>query len=253
MTDPGLSVVMITFNRQEKIAQALESVKWAEEIIVLDSGSTDNTVDICRKYTNKIFLPPQEFIDRKCLGLNLIKNFGFGLATQEWVLSLDSDEVVTPALAEEIRRVVNSGSDYAGFFIPRKNYYWKKCVRSLSPDYQLRLFKKGFGNFAGEYVHEKLELSGKAGYLSEPLIHYNYDSVGDFLMRLEYYLPDEVSRLKRFCAPKTILKLFTVPAGSFHYYFFKQKAYKDGAAGVIVSALHAYYHGRVYLRYFFSQ
>src|SRR3990170_3402020 len=122
MIKQGLSVAIITYNEEANIRRTLESVRWAAEIIVVDSGSTDATAAICREYTDKVF-------HRDWHGYGNQKNFAIEQSSGEWVLSLDADEPVEPALAEEIRTIISSSQSLDGYWIPRKTFFLGKWMR----------------------------------------------------------------------------------------------------------------------------
>ena len=177
-----ISVVISAFNEQNLIEDCLKSVKFvADEIVFVDNTSSDKTTEIARKYTDKIFIRPNDPVM-----LNKNKNFGFGKATGNWILSLDADERITPKLSAEIRKAIHD-NHFLGYEIPRKNIIFGKWIKHSIwwPDYNLRLFKKGFGKFPQKHVHEKLEVAGRVGRLKNPIIHYNYQTVSQFIRKLD--------------------------------------------------------------------
>ncbi len=149
----GLSVAIVAMNEEAIIGQTLESVRWAEEIVLVDSGSTDRTCDIAREYGAKVLLQAWP-------GFSLQKGYAFEKCTQDWILSLDADEVVTPGLAEEIRRVIDNPEPFNGYWIPRKNLFLGKWIRfgGFYPDPKLRLFRRGRGFMTGAEPHPRIEL-----------------------------------------------------------------------------------------------
>src|SRR3989344_8649892 len=181
-----ISVVISAYNEEKLIEDCLKSVaNLADEIIFVDNTSQDSTVKIARKYTDKIFIRENDPVM-----LNKNKNFGFTKATGEWIISLDADERITPELAREIKKVINGLPSEAqavdGFEIPRKNIIFNKWIRHSIwwPDYNLSLFRKGKGKFPEKHVHEKLKVIGEVGRLKNPLIHYNYQTVSQFIQKL---------------------------------------------------------------------
>ena len=138
----SLSVVIITLNEEANLARTLASVAWADEIIVLDSGSTDRTREVAESFRAKFFAEPWK-------GFAAQKNSALAKATGDWILSLDADEEVEPALAEEIRTVLAANPSVAGFWIPRKNFFLGRWIRhgGFYPDPKLRLFRRGAGKF----------------------------------------------------------------------------------------------------------
>lgn len=177
-----LSVTIITLNEEQNIRDCLESVRFADEVIVVDSGSRDRTLDIAGKFNVKIFQEAWQ-------GFSGTKNSAQEKAQGPWILNIDADERVTPALREEIRRILREGSDYAGFKVPRKNYFCGQWIRhgGWHPNYQLRLYRKEAGRFAPREVHEQAEVRGPVGTLVNPLEHYTYRSISDYLRRMDRY------------------------------------------------------------------
>jgi len=164
-----ISVGIICYNEAQNIERCLESVSWADEIIVVDSGSQDNTVSIAKKYTDHIF-------QRSWTGYADQKNFALSRTSCPWVLSVDADEVVSPVLQAEIRAHLAMDEAKDGYRIPRLSYYQGKWIRhsGFYPDRQLRLFKRGRGRWIGGRVHERVEIEGDVGCLKNDLLHYPY-------------------------------------------------------------------------------
>ncbi|MFN5774725.1 MAG: glycosyltransferase family 2 protein, partial [Burkholderiaceae bacterium] len=156
MTRPTLSVILITKNEAELVGQCLESVKWADEIIVVDSGSTDATVEICKRYTDRVTVTDWP-------GFGPQKNRALAMATGDWVLSIDADEEVTPGLAQEIRNMTQSPlTNAAVYALPRLSSLLGRPMRHGDwwPDEVPRLFRRGEAQFSNDLVHERLEFAG---------------------------------------------------------------------------------------------
>jgi len=166
-----LSITMIVKNSEKHIRQSLESVKWANEIIILDSGSTDNTVAICREYTDKIF-------ETDWPGFGIQKNRALQKAICEWVLPLDADEVLSDELQQEIQQTIKN-PDADGYYLNRRSFFCGKLIRfgDWGNDQILRLFKRGKGQFDNAPVHESLQVSGTIRHLKSPLWHHTADDL----------------------------------------------------------------------------
>lgn len=235
-----LSVVITTFNSEDKIEDCLKSVSFADEVIVVDGSSTDKTVDKIRKYTKKVFIRPNHPM------LNVNKNFGFSKATGSWIFCVDSDEMITKELAQEIKAEVQKAKeDDGGFWIPRKNIIFGKWIEHAGwyPDYQLRLFKKGKGEFPEEHVHEIVKVDGGVGYLKNNILHSNYESISQFLGKLtNLYGPNEAEQLIKNGYIFDWRDAIRFPVKEFLSRYFARGGYKDGLHGLVLSLLMAFYH-----------
>jgi len=176
-----LSVVIITLNEETKIRECLESVKWADEIIVVDGYSQDKTVEVARKYTTKIH-------QKEFTGFGEQKNFALSKASGDWILSIDADERVTPELQEEIERTLDN-PEVCGYYIPRKSYFANKWIKHCCwwPDYVLRLFRSDRGRFSNRLVHEAVEVDEPTRKLDNPLEHHPFSSVNEFIKKANEY------------------------------------------------------------------
>jgi (heptosyl)LPS beta-1,4-glucosyltransferase len=235
-----LSVTIIAWNEEERLRACLESVAWADEIVVVDAESTDKTVSLAREFTDKVWVRPWP-------GFCLQKNFALEQATGRWVLSLDADERVTPDLAERIRAIVSDDGPADGYFIPRRNLFWGAWVRhgGLYPDYQLRLFRRGAGGFVERAVHESVDVTGRVDTVAEPLLHQSYRDLEDFVRRSNRYstlaASDWLRRGRRVTMPDLIMK----PLGRFLSMYIIRGGFLDGWRGLVLAILYAEY---VFLR-----
>ncbi|MDE2591206.1 MAG: glycosyltransferase family 2 protein, partial [Patescibacteria group bacterium] len=221
-----LSVVITAFNESEKIADCLESVKnLNSEIVVVDNGSTDNTIKIAQKYTKKIYSQKND-----PQNIDLQKNFGFTKAAGEWILSLDADEKITDELCQEIKSILSQERLESGFFVARKNILFGKWMQHTGwyPDYQLRLFKKGKAKFISKHVHENMQIDGLTENLKEPLIHENYQTISQFIKRNYLtYAPNEAQSLIDNGYKFSYFDVIWFPAKEFLSRFFAREGYKD--------------------------
>lgn len=230
-----LSVVIITKNEERNIRECLETVNWADEIIVVDSFSTDNTVEIARGYTDKVF-------QRAFTNYADQRNFAASLASCPWILVVDADERVTPDLKAEIQQVLSDNS-FSGYRIPHLDYIFGKPIRhgGWYPQYHVRLYRKDMGRWEGE-VHEKVILEGKVGCLRNPLIHYSHLRIANFLHKLNQYTSVEADYLYRRGQRTNILKLIFWPPVVFVYKYFYRLGFLDGFHGLVLAVLLACYH-----------
>ena len=179
---PGLSVIIITKNEAHNIRACLDSVAWADEIIVVDSGSQDDTVAICNEFT------PQVYSHDDWPGFGPQKNRALGYASKDWVLSLDADERVTPQLRAEIAAAM-ANPQASGYEIPRLSSFCGRYMRHSGwhPDYVLRLFKRGAGQFSDDLVHERVIVNGVTGKLQQSLLHESFRDLEQLLDKINHY------------------------------------------------------------------
>jgi glycosyltransferase involved in cell wall biosynthesis len=239
MTPPAykLSVTLIARNEEAQIGSCLESVRWADEVIVVDTGSADRTLEICHKYTPHIYSRPWE-------GYAPAKNAALTLATGDWILSLDADERVSDALHAEIAMLLQRPMVLLadGYAVPRRNYLWGRWLRygGLYPDYQIRLFKHGKGSFKARRVHESVAINGRVERLQHPIEHHSYQGIGDVIQRLDRYTDlaalDLRDQGQLFRLPALLMR----PAGRFLRNYVWKQGFRDGVPGLIMAVSYAY-------------
>jgi glycosyltransferase involved in cell wall biosynthesis len=232
-----LTVTVITRNEASNIEGALQSVTWADEIVVVDSRSSDETVEIARRYATRVETHDWE-------GYSAQRNFAAEIAANDWILALDADERVPPALAGEIQQIMRDGPQAHGYRMPRVSYYLRQWIRGTDwyPDYQLRLYDRRFGRFNTRRVHESVELSdGRPGTLRHDLQHYPYRDISDHVTSIDHYTT--LAAEEWFAAGRRTNPLDVVlhpPAAFFRNYVIRQ-GFRDGAAGFLISVLNSYY------------
>lgn len=177
----GLSIIIITKNEALNIRECIEAVKWADEIIVVDSGSTDDTVAICREFTPHVYIHDWP-------GFGIQKNRALDYASKDWVLSLDADERVTPELRAEIEATMREGKAL-GYEVPRLSSFCGRFMRHSGwyPDYVLRLFRRGSARFSDKLVHERLIMDSKTERLTGLLLHYAFENLEEVLHKTNQY------------------------------------------------------------------
>jgi glycosyltransferase involved in cell wall biosynthesis len=233
---PKLTVTVITRDEAPNIGAALASVAWADEIVVIDSGSTDQTVAIARQHTPRVEI-------RDWPGYSAQKNYAASVASHDWILSIDADERVTPALADEIRGVLRDRPAHAGYRIPRITWYLGRWIRSTDwyPDFQLRLYDRREGEWNGRIVHESVRLrSGQPGALRHDLQHFAYRDIHHHLATIDRYttLAAESADAE---SPVGVASLAVHPPFAFLRNYVLRGGFKDGSAGFVVSMLNSYY------------
>jgi glycosyltransferase involved in cell wall biosynthesis len=229
-----ISATIITCNEEHNIREALQSLSWVDEIVVVDSGSSDATLEICRDFTNKIFR-------RAWTGYVDQKNFAVDQANSDWIFSLDADERSSPELSSEIRELARRGFGRTGYRIPRVAFFMGRWIRhgDWYPDYQLRLFDRRCGRWEGGRVHESVRMKEKPDLLRGEIQHYTYRSLSDYLRRLETY-----SNLAAFdCRQKgrraSPCSLLGNPTAAFVKSYIAKRGFLDGTPGFAVAVMGA--------------
>jgi glycosyltransferase involved in cell wall biosynthesis len=233
-----LTVTVITRNESANIAAALESVRWADEIIVVDSESVDDTVNIARQYTPHVIVRPWP-------GYIAQKNFAAAQASNDWILSLDADERVSPALAGEIRQLLAAPSATSGYRIPRVTFHLGKWIRSTDwyPDYQLRLYDRRRAQWAGRYVHESVRAEGSVGRLRGELQHYAYRDIAHHLQTMDRYTTLAARQMFEDGRRANWVDVMVTPRLTFFRNYILRGGFRDGTPGLIISVMNGYYVG----------
>ncbi len=233
-----LSVYVITYNDEPNMQPCLKSVAgWADELVVVDSHSSDATATIAREFTDKVYQVDFE-------GFGHLRNRAVSFCTNEWVFSLDSDERMTLDLQEEIRQLLDRGPDADAYFVPRKNFFGGRWIRHCGwyPDYrQPQLFRKGRLRYRQELVHESFDCDGPVGYLTQPALQYPFRNIDHYIAKQDRYSDLMARRMaeqgRRF-APHQIV---THPFGAFFKMYIQRVGFLDGMPGLILSGLYGYY------------
>ncbi|MEI8054875.1 MAG: glycosyltransferase family 2 protein [bacterium] len=225
-----ISTIVITKNEEQNIAACLESALWTDEIIVLDSGSNDNTLAICKKYTPKVKTYTTDWP-----GFGKQKNRALALATSTWILSIDADERVTPELKQEILQKLNN-TNYAAYKIPRLNYFLGKQVKyCFNSDAPVRLIKKDGGKFSDEIIHEKLIVNGETGKLKNKLQHFSFGNIEELINKINSYSTLGATKLHDTKKKTSYAKAFAHASWIFIKIYFLKLGLLDGWLGFIIA------------------
>jgi len=231
-----LSAVVLTKDEEQSIGACLSTLAWADELVVLDSFSQDATVPIAESMGAQVYKRPfRNFADQR--------NAALDLARGDWVLFVDADERVSEELAQEVQKAIRDDR-YAGWWIPRHNYIFGKLTLHSGwyPDHQLRLMRRGQARYDPmRIVHELVILEGEAGYLRHPFVHYNYDTVGQFLTKQRSYASLEAQMMHQGGERAHWRSFFLQPWREFRRRFVTLEGYKDGFHGLVLALLMAYY------------
>lgn len=225
----GLSVIIITKNEALNIRECLESVKWADEIIVVDSGSSDDTVAICKEYTRHVH-------HHDWPGFGMQKNRALSYATQPWVLSLDADERVTPELRAEIEQTLREGK-LPGYELPRLSSFCGRYMRHSGwyPDYVTRLFRRGQGEFSNDLVHERVIIHGSSGRLKQNLLHESFRDLDQLLGKMNHYSSAGAKMLGQKGREATLTQAILHGFWAFVRSYFLRAGFLDGREGFMLA------------------
>ena len=221
-----LSIVILTFNSQRYLTKVLNSTLFADEVVLIDSGSSDATLQIAQKFNNV------KIVHQDWIGFGKQKQAGVEACSNNWVFILDSDEIITDELKDEILNL-----DFAckAYFIPRLNYFFGKPIRhcGLYPDATLRLFDKNFARFSEDKVHEKVETKEKTAILNNHMLHFAYENIEEFITKQNRY-----SSLN---SKNRIVKAIFNPYWTFFKIYFLRLGFLEGWRGFVVAKLYAQY------------
>ncbi|MDH5717484.1 MAG: glycosyltransferase family 2 protein [Spirochaetia bacterium] len=230
--DIPLSVIIITKNEEINIKRCLESVKWANEIIVIDSHSTDKTVSICKNFTTKVY-------SKNWPGFGIQKNRALSLCTNDWILSIDADEVIPKPLQEEIINVISKNNSYDGYYIRRISNYCGKFLKygDWKKDYIIRLFKRKKGKFSNSKVHEEVLINGKTAKLKETFLHYAFSDIEEVLDTLNRYTT--MGAIQKEGKSSGIIKAVSRAFWTFFRGYILKTGFLDGKEGFLLAVSNA--------------
>jgi len=237
MVHTKLTVLIPTYNCQDHLRECLESVKWADEIFVVDSFSQDNTLSIAREYTSRI-------VQHEYVNSAKQKNWAIPQATHDWVLLIDSDELLEPALQQEMQGLLaNLPPDYDAFRIPRKNIVFGKWVKScrMYPDHQIRLFRKAVALYEDKEVHAHIKVSGPIGTLTYAFIQRGFVDVADTVVKWGRYTRYEGDQMVKTGRKSHWYDLVFRAPLAFLYYYFWTGGIREGQRGFYLSVMWSYY------------
>lgn len=239
-----VSVLIPSYNSEKHIRPTLESVKWAEEILVCDSFSTDQTLSIAKEYGARI-------IQHEYINSARQKNWAIPQAKHEWILIVDTDEVLDSELQEEIKRLMSSEVPaYDGYKIARKNFIYGKWVRfgGIYPDYQLRLFRKEKGLYQTREVHAHVNLQGKQTVLKGHFLHDGFKDIKTWFIKTERYLRYETDEFEKNGEHFRLVKALFFPPLIFIRHYFLELGFLEGFRGFLLAVLDSFYYFMIYAR-----
>jgi glycosyltransferase involved in cell wall biosynthesis len=223
-----VTVTIITLNASRHLRQCLESVRWADEIVIVDSGSTDSTLAIAREFTDRI-------AHHDWMGYGPQKQFAVGLAKNDWILSLDADESLSPELAENIRRLLQERPAFSAYELRRRNQFMGRCLRHGEgyPDLVLRLFDRRHARWSDDAVHEKVMYDGHVGELAGDLLHRSESGIAAYIDKQNRYTSLQAERLHQEGASVGLAQLLLSPLLRFVKFYFIRRGFLDGLPGFV--------------------
>jgi glycosyltransferase involved in cell wall biosynthesis len=238
-----LSVFIITFNEAANIRACLQSVQWADEVVIVDAESTDETLKICGEYTENVYI-------RKWPGYAEQKKYALQQCSYDWILNIDADERISPELREEIVQILSGKATHDGYLIPRRSYFLGRWIRHAGwyPGYQMRLFRKSKTQVSMVRVHEGFLVQGSIGKLAADIDHYSHPTLFQSLAKLNRYSSLEaLDRLERGKKVRWYDFLFH-PLGAFLLKYVRQKGFLDGMPGFLLSWISAFLKMVMYMK-----
>jgi glycosyltransferase involved in cell wall biosynthesis len=238
MENVKLSAIIVTRNEEKNIERCLSSIKWLDEIVIVDQSSSDDTVNICRRYTDKVFVVPNKGFCEPDRALAASKS------SNDWLLYMDADEVVSDALKKEIEELLAKGPAYASYYIPRKNIFLGRWIRGSGwyPGYVLRLFRKESVKFLDDIHTNPVPLAGY-GYLKEHIIHYTCENLNEYITKIGRY--SSVAAAQAFAGGARVnvwnfpVKILVLPIIYFTHRFILKMGLRDGVQGFLIASLTA--------------
>lgn len=240
-TREKISAVLIALNEERNIGAALESLTWADEVLVVDGGSSDATRQQCENKGVRV-------VERRFTSYAEQKNFALDQASHDWIFSLDADERASSSLTSEIQTLAQAGFRVSGYRIPRLTYYMGRFIRSTAwyPDHQLRLFDRRRGRWQGLYVHESVKVTGPVEKLRGEILHYSYENLSDHVERMNRYAGLAALQMREAGRVARLWPIVAYPPFVFLKNYVVKRGYRDGSAGFVISLMNAFY---VFLKY----
>lgn len=231
-----ISATIITLNEERNLARAIESLRCCDEIVVVDSGSTDRTMEIAEKLGARVVECPWR-------GYAAQKNFASEQAANDWILSIDADESLSEALEAEIWHIKKSGPEFDAYTMPRLAQYLGRWILHSGwyPDRKMRLFDRRKARWVGDYVHESVIVEGKIGHLESNLLHFTCDSLSEHLRTLDRYTTLAAEQIVDQKQDVALDKMVLNPLWTFFNTYFLKRGFLDGLEGLCIAYMAAFY------------
>ncbi len=236
-----ISATLVTLNEEMNLPRALESLRCCDEVVVVDSGSTDRTVDLAQKLGARV-------VESEWLGYAAQKNFAAEQAAHDWILSLDADEALSEALEAEIWEIKREGPQADGYTIPRMAQYMGRWILHSGwyPDRKIRLYDRRHGRWIGEYVHESVKVDGRLGHLTSNLLHFTCSSLSQHLKTMDRYTTLAAQEMVAQGRRAPLWRILLDPPWAFWKSYVLQRGFLDGFEGLVIAYMAAMY---VFVKY----
>ena len=240
---PTIAATVITLNEEKDLPRCLESLRWVDEIVVVDTNSADRTQEIARSFGAKV-------INEKWRGYGAQKNFAMEQCKSDWVLNIDADEAVTPELRSEIEAEITSNHPAAGYYVARKTFYLGRWIKfgGWYPNYVTRLCRRTEARWSEPQVHEHLQIKGEVRYLKNPLLHYTFSDIADQVTTNVRYARQGAEEMRKRGVKPSLFKLLFKPFGKFLETYVGKRGFLDGLPGFVISVNAAH---SMFLKYAF--
>jgi glycosyltransferase involved in cell wall biosynthesis len=231
-----ITATIITLNEERNIARAIESLRCCDEILILDSGSTDRTVELAQNLGTRVF-------EAGWRGFAGQKNWAAEQATHDWILSLDADEALSESLEAEVLTLKKNGPRYDGYTMPRQARYLGRWILHSGwyPDRKIRLYDRRKGKWVGDFVHESVHVKGRVGHLQSNILHFTCDSLSEHVKTMERYTTLAAQELAARKVKVPLWRLILDPSWAFGKTYFLQRGFQDGLEGLIIAYMAAFY------------
>ncbi len=236
MKSAAISAAVITFNEEDNIERCLDSVRWTDETVLVDSGSTDDTVPIAREFGAKIF--HNDFVD-----FSQAKQYAIDQCSSEWILLIDADEEISPRLRDKIQKKITTSPGIYGYKIKRiSEFLGKKILHGeWGSDYPVRLFQKAHSQMDGAVIHESVQVSGRLDRLHEPIYHYPYRSMNEYTRKINTYSQLVAEEMLKQDKKIKFFDIFSHGGFKFFQSFILKAGFLDGGRGLLLSCFLTYY------------
>jgi glycosyltransferase involved in cell wall biosynthesis len=231
-----ITATIITLNEERNVARAIESLRCADEILIVDSGSTDRTVELAQNLGVRVF-------EAGWLGYAAQKNWAAEHATHDWILSLDADEALSEALEAEIWSLKKGGPAFEAYTMPRLARYLGRWIYHSGwyPDRKVRLYRRDKAKWVGDFVHESVETMGSLGHLNSNILHFTCDSLSEHVKTMDRYTTLAAQELAARKLKVPLSRLIVDPAWTFVKTYFLQRGFLDGPEGLTIAHMAAFY------------